>query len=70
MRIDELPACCACPCRGVEELIDISPHPFPSTVAPFRNVRIVCNNCGAKSAWCEDVETAAKFWNITKGGAA
>lgn len=68
MKIDDLPACCACPRRGVEELIDISPHSH--LVAPFRNVRIVCDNCGASSAWCEDVETAAKFWNMTKGGKA
>jgi len=66
MRIDELPACCACPRRGVEEWIDISPH--SPRVAPFGKVRIVCDNCGAATAWYEDVETAAKFWNMTKGG--
>ena len=67
MRIDELPACCACPRRGVEEWIDISPH--SPLVAPFGKVRIVCDNCGAATAWCEDVETAAKFWNMKEGGA-
>ena len=67
MRIDDLAACCNCPCLGVEDIIDISPH--SPLVAPFRNVRIVCQNCGATSAWYEDVETAAKFWNMTKGGA-
>ena len=68
MRIDDLPACCACPRRGVEEFTDIFPH-SSSLVAPFGKVRIVCDNCGAATAWCNDVETAAKFWNLTKGGA-
>ena len=27
------------------------------------NVRLLCDNCGRSSPWCEDLDKAIKYWN-------
>jgi len=60
MSIDDLEACCEHPSIGLEETREPSYSPI---IAPVWNVRIVCRNCGARSIWATDFNTAALFWN-------
>lgn len=61
----DLEDCCAYPRKCAEWQTVRSASPY---ITPERRVRIVCKNCGRKTYWCNDMETAEKCWNGVYGG--